>query len=121
MAAAASLATLEIISEPGFHDGLNARAENFYRDMQKVLDRRGLPARVTGRASFWQFLFSDKDPRNQMDLLASDQTRCGNLDLALLKRGVYVLPNVRRFVSAVHTEQDFSDTLKILDAACADV
>ncbi len=121
VAAAASLATLELISEPGFHDGLNARAESFYLEMQGVLDRHGLPVRVTGRASLWQFLFSDKDPRNQMDILASDLERSMALDLALLERGVYVLPNVRRFVSAVHTDQDFADTLEILDTTCRDI
>ncbi len=119
VASAAALATLEVVGEPGFHEALNARAENFYREMQGVLDRHGLPARVTGRASFWQFLFADKDPRNQMDMLASDLERSKALDLALLERGVYVLPNVRRFVSAVHTENDFSDTLEILDKACS--
>ena len=121
IAAAASLATIEIISEPGFHHRLNARAEAFYAEMQKVLDRHGLPARVTGRASFWQFLFADSDPRNHMDLLASDQNRSKALDLGLLKRGVYVLPNVRRFISAVHSDEDFADTLEILDAACGDI
>jgi glutamate-1-semialdehyde 2,1-aminomutase len=121
VAAAASLATLEIISEPGFHDGLNARAESFYLEMQGVLDRHGLPARITGRASLWQLLFSDKNPHNQMDILASDLERSMALDLALLERGVYVLPNVRRFVSAVHTDQDFADTLEILDTASRDI
>ena len=121
VASAAALATLELVCEPGFHQTLNTRAENFYREMQSVLDRHGLPARVSGRASFWQFLFADKDPRNQMDVLASDLVRSKALDLALLERGVYVLPNTRRFVSAVHTDEDFADTLEILDAACASV
>ena len=119
VASAAALATLEILSEPDFHHRLNARAEAFYAEMQRVLDRHGLPARVTGRASLWQFLFADSNPRNYMDLLASDQGRSKALDLELLKRGVYVLPNVRRFVSAVHTDEDFADTLDILDAACS--
>ena len=121
LAAAAALATLDVLSEAGFHASLNARAEGFYRKMQNVLDRHGLPVRVTGRASFWQLLFSNQDPRNQMDILASDLERSKALDLSLLERGVYVLPNVRRFVSAVHTEQDFADTLEILDAACGDI
>ncbi len=118
VAAAAALATLEVLAEPGFHAALNARAERFYGEMQAVLDRHGLPARVSGRASLWQFLFADADPRNQLDVLASDLERSRELDLALLERGVYVLPNVRRFVSAVHDEQDFADTLLALDKAC---
>lgn len=118
VAAAAAHATLDLLSEPGFHDALNARAEAFYREMQAVLDRHGLPARVVGRASLWQILFADADPRSQVDVLASDLRRSEALDLALVERGVYVLPNVRRFVSAAHEEADFAETLEKLDAAC---
>jgi glutamate-1-semialdehyde 2,1-aminomutase len=118
VAAAAGLATLGILSEPGFHARLNSRAEEFQGEMQQVLDRHGLPAMVTGRASFWQFLFAGDQPCNQLDLLASDLERSKALDLALLRAGIYVLPNVRRFVSAVHLEQDFADTLDALDNAC---
>jgi len=119
VAAAASMATLDVLAEPGFHERLNARAEAFYREMQAVLDARGVPARVVGGASLWQFLFAERPPRNQMEVLASDLARGAALDLALVERGVYVLPNVRRFVSAVHSEEDFAQTLAALDQACA--
>ena len=119
VAAAASMATLDVLSEPGFHEKLNTRAEAFYREMQAVLDARGVPARVIGRASLWQFFFAERPPRNQIDVFASDLERGSRLDLGLLERGVYVLPNVRRFVSAVHTEEDFERTLTTLDEACA--
>jgi len=119
IAAAASLATLKLLSEPGFHQQLNARAERFYADMQAVLDRHSIPAIVTGRASFWQFLFAAQAPRNQLDVLASQLPRSEALDLELLRRGVYVLPNVRRFVSAVHTDEDLAFTLNALDEASA--
>ena len=118
VASAASMATLDILGEPGFHDRLNARAEAFYGEMQAVLDARGVPARVLGRASLWQFLFADRLPRNQMDMLASDLEQGARLDLNLVERGVYVLPNMRRFVSAVHSEEDFDRTLEALDEAC---
>ena len=121
IAAAASLATLAILSEPGFHQRLNERAERFYGDMQAVLDRHSVPAIVTGRASFWQFLFAERAPRNQLDVLASQLPRSQALDLELLRRGVYVLPNVRRFVSAVHTDEDLAFTLAALDEACMDI
>ena len=121
VAAAASMATLDVLSEPGFHARLNARAEAFYREMQAVLDARGVPARVVGGASLWQFLFAERPARNQLEVLASDLARGAALDLALVERGVYVLPNVRRFVSAVHSEEDFAQTLAALDQACAEI
>ena len=81
--------------------------------------RAEFPPESSARASLWQFLFAERPPRNQVDVLASDLERSSRLDLNLLERGVYVLPNMRRFVSAVHTEEDFESTLTALDQACA--
>ena len=121
VAAAASLASLDVLQEEGFHEKLNARAERFYGDMQAVLDRHAIPAIVTGRASFWQFMFAERPPRNQLDILASHLERSEARDLELLRHGVYVLPNVRRFVSAVHTDDDLAIALTALDAACTQI
>ncbi|GAB5469591.1 MAG: aminotransferase class III-fold pyridoxal phosphate-dependent enzyme [Rhodospirillales bacterium] len=121
LAAAAGAATLELLAAPGFYETLNRRAEAFYREMDAVLARHGLPARVSGRASFWQFLFAAADPRSQLDVLAADQARARQLDLALLARGIYVLPTVRRFFSGVLSDRDLAVTLEALDEACAEI
>ena len=117
IAAAAGKATLEILSEPGFHDRLNRTAADFFGRVQEVLDRHGLPALVVGGASFWQILFAGRPPLNQMDVLASDLERARTLDLALLSDGIYVLPGVRRFIAAVHTDEDFERALDALERA----
>ena len=66
-------------------------------------------------------IFADKEPANQMDVLASDQRRSGALDLELLRNGVYVLPNVRRFFSAAHTDADLEQSVAALEKACETV
>ena len=43
------------------------------------------------------------------DMLGSDQAAMRRLDTELMKRGQYVLPGVRRFVSTVHTDQDLEE------------
>ena len=53
--------------------------------------------------------------------MTSDLDRMKRLDLALLKGKVYVLPGVRRFVSAVNTEDDLAWTVDALDKACKEV
>jgi glutamate-1-semialdehyde 2,1-aminomutase len=118
VAAAAGLATLELVSEPGFHAALHAKAAEVTAAFQDVLDRHGLPALAAGRNSFWQFLFLTEEPVNQADIMSSDQARMRALDLALLQRGIYVLPGMRRFVSAVNTEEDLTRSVEALDAAC---
>ena len=115
------MATLDALAEPGFFDRLHGTAEAFGAECQAVLDGHGLPAIVTGKASLWQILFADRDPANHADIMQSDRARSRALDLELLKNGIYVLPNVRRFVSAAHGSDDFEATLKALDAACRSV
>ena len=118
IAAVAGLATLRVLQEPDFYQNFHTRADRFRAAFVDVLARQGLPALVAGQASFWQLLFTDAPPVNQMDVLASDQSRSSALDLSLLRNGVYVLPNVRRFFSAAHTEDDLEATLSALETAC---
>ena len=83
-----------------------------------MLDKNRVPAIATGKGSFWQILFMDKPPVNHADVMNADNVSGRALDLAQMHEGLYVLPNVRRFVSAVHTGQDIEDTVRALDAAC---
>lgn len=118
IAAAATIVSLDILSEPGFYETLHQNSENFLRGMQAVLDRHGIPALAAGDKSFWQFLFMKNLPTTQLDMMNSDQVAMRRLDTEMLRRGIYVLPGVRRFVSAVHTEDDFAKTIETLDEAC---
>ncbi len=118
MAAAAGLATLGLLGAPGFYANLHAKADRLTETLQSVLDRHGVPAIAAGKESFWQFLFMGRLPKTQADIMRSDVAAMRKLDTELLKRGVYVLPGVRRFVSAVNTDEDFARTAEILDDAC---
>jgi glutamate-1-semialdehyde 2,1-aminomutase len=118
VAAAAGLSTIRVLEEPGFYDALHEKSRQLTTALQEVLDRHGLPAVVAGRRSFWQILFMTAEPHNQTDVMASDLARMRELDLELLRRGIYVLPGTRRFVCAVNTDEDFDQTVGALDAAC---
>ncbi|MCH8237858.1 MAG: hypothetical protein IIC06_06750, partial [Proteobacteria bacterium] len=80
--------------------------------------RHRLEALVCGQGSFWQILFLDKPPRDYADVRASDMAASKALDLGCLSEGLYVLPGVRRFVSAAHSSEDFEETVRALDVAC---
>jgi glutamate-1-semialdehyde 2,1-aminomutase len=121
LASVAALATLAELRKPGFYPSLNAKTDSYREAFQSVLDRHGLAAIACGRGSFWQVVFSPDAPRNHADILASDQARSRALDLACLRHGLYVLPNTRRFVSAVHDEADLDEAVRALDRACEEV
>lgn len=115
---AAGLATLAQLRTPGFYDRLHGRAADLQAACQKVLDQHNLPALAIGRGSLWQIVFMDKEPESFADFIQADMASTRNLDIAQMKNGLYVLPGVRRFVSSVHTDDDFENTARALDAAC---
>lgn len=118
VAAAATLAMLDVLAEPGTYERLNAYADQVCGECQKVLERHGLPAIAENTGSLWQILFMDKRPESQADILAGDGAAMRRLDSACMKRGIYALPGVRRFFSTAHGERELEDSLRILDEAC---
>lgn len=115
VAAAAGLASLDVLSQPGAYKTLHDRSDHLLAEIQKVFDKHRLPAIATGKGSLWQVLFMDKPPRDYMDVLNSDGAKNRQFDSECMKRGLYMLPNVRRFVSTVHTDEDFEETLRVFD------
>jgi len=57
-------------------------------------------------------------PKSQIDIMNSDSNAMRRLDVELLRRGIYVLPGVRRFVSSVISSEDIDLTAEVLDEAC---
>ena len=118
IAAAAGLATIKQLEEKNFYSNLHSLSDDLLKMLQSVLDQQGVPAIATGQGSFWQILFMDSEPTNAMDVVRSNQNAMRNLDTELLRRGIYVLPGMRRFVSAVNTKEDFEKTVLALNEAC---
>jgi glutamate-1-semialdehyde 2,1-aminomutase len=115
---AAGLATLAVLRGENFYSDLHGRAATIQRMCQDVIDRHGLPAKALGKGSLWQIVFTDKEPENFADFIRADMASMRELDLLQMREGIYVLPGVRRFVSAVHSDDDFKNTVTVLDAAC---
>ncbi len=119
LASAAGLATLRAIDHPGLHAGLNDRTAALRAELQRCLDRHGVPARILGIASMWQVVFTDRDPRSYTDVLHADMARSRLFDEALIREGIYVLPGVRRLLSAVHGTAEFEETVEAFDRVSA--
>jgi glutamate-1-semialdehyde 2,1-aminomutase len=118
LGAAAGLATLSILREPGFFPNLNSRTETLAKALTDVLDRHERGARVETVGSLWQILHIDEPPRSYTDLLASDRAANMALDTEMMRNGVNVIPGLRRFVASTHSDEDFEQTTEALDQAC---
>ena len=118
LAAAAGLATLEVLRRPGFYEDLADRTRRLSRRLTRVLADHGRQALVATAGSLWQILHIDRPPERYADLLASDQAANLQLDRALLANGINVIPGLRRFVSTAHSDDHFETTAVALDGAC---
>ena len=118
LAAAAGLATLEVLRRPGFYEDLEDRTRRLSRRLTRVLAAHGRRALVATAGSLWQILHIDQPPERYADLLASDQAANLQLDRALLVNGINVIPGLRRFVSTAHSDDHFEATALALDRAC---
>ncbi len=118
VAAAATMATLDELQTPDFYEKLNAAADDFCKEAQAIFNRRNIPAIAFNTGSLWQFLFCKKPPQNYAELAAGGLRESRRLDSEMLRRGNYMLPGVRRFISAAHAPESMQKTLRDLDAAC---
>lgn len=118
LAAAASLAILAELRKPGFYESLDRRTADLAAGITRELERHGRPAIVEAVGSLWQVLHMAEPPARYADLLASDQASNVEFDVELLRNGINVIPGLRRFVSAAHTDEDCELTIEAVAAAC---
>ena len=112
LGAAAGLATLAELRRPGFHDMLNKHTREFGEAIDVVFEELGYPAMVEQVGSLWQILHIEESPKRYTDLLASDRAANVAFDTELMHRGINLIPGLRRFVSTVHTQEDFERTVE---------
>jgi glutamate-1-semialdehyde 2,1-aminomutase len=118
----AALATLEELSRPGVYDRLNATAETFYRELQAVFDRAGIPARVQGMGARFGIYFGITEPvRTWSDALGHDHALNRRFATGCFARGVYFHGYTRQGppghagFSLAHSDQDFAETLTVVE------
>jgi glutamate-1-semialdehyde 2,1-aminomutase len=118
LGAAAGLATLRRLRDPGFYDALAKSTDRLADGIRAVLADHAMPAIVENIGSIWQPLHIASSPRNYTDLLGSDRAANAALDIGWMRNGVNLIPGLRRFVSAAHDDDDFARTLDALDGVC---
>jgi glutamate-1-semialdehyde 2,1-aminomutase len=109
---AAALASLDILEEPGVYERVFAQAEKLREGLQKVFDDERMGIRVIGEGPMWHMLFTDKVPVNWRDVLSADSKKLAAMEVELIRNGLFVLPQNRRFISIRHTDDDLEATFE---------
>ena len=115
---AAGVATIRTLAEPGTFDCMHAHGRGLRARIESAAAARGIPLVTSGSGPVFSVHFGlDAPPRDYRDTLRADAGRYAAFRLGLLERGVYVLPDGRWYVGAVHGDAEFDVACAAIDGA----
>jgi glutamate-1-semialdehyde 2,1-aminomutase len=119
---AAGVATIRALAEPGTFARMHAHGHALRARIESAAAARKIPLVTSGSGPVFSVHFGlTAKPRDYRDTLRADAPRYAAFRLALLHRGVYVLPDGRWYVGAVHGEAELAHALAAIDAALGDL
>jgi glutamate-1-semialdehyde 2,1-aminomutase len=110
IAVAAGLATLKLVSAPGFCEKVEATTQRLVEGLRAV-GPKGFSAQSIG--SMFGVYFRDRPPASFAEVMQCDRERFNRFFHEMLKRGVYLAPSAYEagFVSAAHGAAEIEATL----------
>ncbi len=119
LACAAGVAALGELRRPGVYPQLHALGERLRNGVEQRAAGLGIPLRALGDGPIAQVFFVDPgaDLASERALRAADGKRAGRFGLELLRRGLFVIPNTKLYLSLAHTEADIDWTLDVMEDA----
>ena len=110
VSAAAALATIEILSEPGAYPNFHEAGASLRRQMAEVLKSQGEAGQILGDGPLAQVAFSAQPVTDQRSWLASDRARGKASMLALLRGGVFLNPmGTKLYLSLAHDSKAIAE------------
>jgi len=113
MAAAAGLATLEILRRSGTYDRLFAIGRQVMEALTGLLDEAKIPAQVVGEPPVFDVLFTDQPIVDYRSMLSGDQQILQRFNELLLAHGVF-RGDTKFYISIVHSAEDIEQTKQAL-------
>ena len=114
VAMAAGLATLELVSAPGFHAALEARAQQLCDGLEAAARAAGIGLTTNRAGGMFGYCFSDEARISRyQQVMACDVERFKRFFHGMLERGIYFAPSAFEagFMSSAHTADDVATTL----------
>ncbi len=116
LAMSAGIASLDLLSAPGFYDAIDAQAKRLADGIVVALWETGTSATAVRFGSLLTLFFSREQVNDYATAKKCDTERFAAFFQAMLDRGVFLAPSQfeAAFVSAAHSEADIDRTI----AAC---
>jgi len=122
IAISAGLATLDIISQPGFYEPLFARTAALCSGLRNAAAEAGIAFTTNHTGTMFGGFFSEAPSvSNYTQVMACDSERFNRFFHAMLEAGVYLAPASYEagFMSSAHTDDDIEQTVAAAAAAFA--
>lgn len=114
VAMAAGHANLDLISEPGFYEGVSAKASALMDGLKQAADDAGVPLATVAVGGMFGFFFTQATQVSSFaEATSCDLAAFKRFFHAMLERGVYLAPSAYEagFISSAHSEADIADTV----------
>lgn len=114
---AAATATLQALAEPNVFERMRSHGRDLRSALQGAVERHGFTAVTSGADTVFALHWGVSDP--PADYRASLQSNAGlrqTFQLAMLERGVYLLPDGRWYVGAAHDGDALALATDAIDA-----
>ncbi len=119
IAMAAGLATLNLISEPGFFDALSHKLTSLLDGLKDTARSCGLPLSSNQAGGMFGLFLSSAGPVTTYEqVMACDKDRFNRFFHGMLDRGVYFAPSAFEagFISSAHGEDEIATTIEAAEA-----
>jgi glutamate-1-semialdehyde 2,1-aminomutase len=112
IAVAAGLATVKLVSAPGFHEKVERVTAELVTGMEKEAKNK-VPFSAQSIGSMFGLYFRESPPKSFAEVMQCDRERFNRFFHEMLARGVYLAPSAYEagFVSAAHGASDIEATL----------
>ena len=122
VAMAAGLATLEQVSQPGFHQGIFAHTDALIAGIRERAATAGIALTSNHVGSMFGLFFTeDSEVTNYQQVMACDTERFNRFFHGMLEAGIYLAPAAYEagFMSAAHSDEDIEFTLDAVERVFA--
>jgi glutamate-1-semialdehyde 2,1-aminomutase len=115
VAAVAGLATLDVLEKEGTYERLYDMGNRIIHEIEAMGTEFAVPLVVGGEGPVLQVLFTEnKEIVNYESMLYADKTKASILGIELIKRGFFVSPFEKIYLSPIHGNDDIDKLLEAI-------
>ncbi len=116
VAAAAGLATLKVLREPGAYERLFANGRALMEGLTDLFAKTGTPAQVVGVPPLFDVFFTENPISDYRTMIQGDREQLLQFNELIRARGVFK-GDSKYYVSLAHTDQDIAQALDAFASA----